>query len=220
MRLTAGATLVELDDSLLQAQIEMAQADLGVKAATLAQVKAGVRQETLAHAQAQLEQARAAQQAALVAWEDAQRLRENPQELDLAITAARARVASLNLRTKQVEALANSAQAGRDLADEAARMLEDFEPFNIPVGGSEYRVKLPADVRLKTEQQQAISTYDSWVAWTGLDQAKAAQKGAAQYLAELQRQRANPVTLQAAANAAEVPVRDRHLGSSIGRDPG
>ena len=199
----AGATLAELDDSLLQAQIEVAEADLGVIEATLAQVKAGVRQGTLDHALAQLDLARSAQQAALVAWEDAQLMRDNPQELDLAITAARARVASLELRSKQAEALANSAQAGRDLADQVARMIEDFEPFNITVGDFEYRAKLPADVKLQTDQQQAISTYQSWEAWTGLDQAKAARQGAAQYLAELQRQRGNPVALQAMVNAAE-----------------
>lgn len=211
----AGATLVELDDSLLQAQIEVAEAEVGVREATLAQVEAGVRQETVAHAQAQLEQAKAAQRAALVAWEQAQVLRDNPQELDMAIVAARARVASLNQRAKQAEAMANSAQASRDLSDQIAQMLEDFEPFNMPVGDIEYRVKLPADLKLQAEQQQALSTYQSWEAWTGLDQAKAGRQGAARYLAELERQRANPVALQAMVSAAESQYRIATTGVAL-----
>jgi multidrug efflux pump subunit AcrA (membrane-fusion protein) len=202
-QVAGGQTLVELDSSLLKAQIEVAEAELTVAEATLSRVKAPVRQETLDHAQAQVDQARAAQQAALVAWEDAQLMRDSPQEMDLAITAARAQVAVLESRSHQAEALANSAQAGRDLADEVARMIGSFEPFNIPVGESEYRVKLPADIRLKADQQQAISTYESWAAWASLDQANLARKGAASYLAELERQRANPLALQAAVNAAE-----------------
>ena len=204
---TASSVLVELDDSLLHAQAEVAEAELEVIEATLAQVQARVRPETLNHALAQLEQAQAVQEAALVAWEEAQLLRDNPQELDLAMVAARARLAGLDLRVKQAEAMANSAQAGRDLSDQVTQMLEDFEPFNIPVNGFEYRVKLPADIKLQADQQQALSTYQSWEAWTGLDQARAARRGAAQSLAELERQRANPVTLQAQVNAAESQYR-------------
>ena len=204
---TEGQVVAELDDSLLLAQIEMAETELGVAEATLAQVKAGVQQETLDHAQAQLEQARAAQAAALVGWEDAQAMLENPQELELALTAARAQLAVLGLQTQQVRAMANSAQVGRDLADQAMGMLEDFEPFNVPVNGYEFRVKLPADMRIQAQHQQAMATYGSWEAWMGLDQAQAARAGADDYLAELRRQKAKPLALQAQVNAAESQYR-------------
>jgi multidrug efflux pump subunit AcrA (membrane-fusion protein) len=202
-----GQVVVELDDSLLLAQIEMAETELGVAEATLAQVKAGVQQETLDHARAQLEQARAAQAATLVGWEDAQAMLENPQELELALTAARAQLAVLGVQTQQALAMANSAQAGRDLADQAMGMLEDFEPFNVPVDGYEFRAKLPADIKIQAHHQQALATYGSWEAWMGLDQAQAARAGADDYLAELRRQKANPLALQAQVNAAESQYR-------------
>ena len=202
-----GQVVAELDDSLLLAQIEMAETELGVAEATLDQVRAGVQEETLDHARAQLEQARAAQAAALVGWEDAQAMLENPQELELALTAARAQLAVLGVQTQQALAMANSAQAGRDLADQAMSMLEDFEPFNVPVNGYEFRVKLPADMKVQAHHQQAMATYGSWEAWMGLDQAQAARAGADDYLAELRRQKANPLALQAQVNAAESQYR-------------
>lgn len=195
--------LVELDDSLLQAQIEIVRAEVGAAEATLAQVKAGARQESLEHAQAMLDQAKAAQDAALVGWQDAQAMLENPQELELALTAARAQLAVLNLREQQAQAMANSAQVGRDLAEEAVRMLEDFEPFNVSLGPDEFRVKLPADLKLQARHQKDVATYQSWEAWTGVDQAEAARQGVEAYLAQLKQQRASPLTLEAQAHAAE-----------------
>jgi len=200
---TEGQLLVQLDEALLQSQIEIVQTELAVAEATLAQAKAGVRQETLDFAQTLVTQARVAENASLVGWQDAQTMLENPQELDLTITAARAQLGVLDHQVAQVQAMANSAQAGRDLADTGMKMLEDFEPFNISVGSHTFRAQLPADIRIKARQQQAMATYGSWEAWTGLDQAQAARTGSEGYLAELERQRDNPLTLQAQANAAE-----------------
>jgi HlyD family secretion protein len=204
---TEGQVVVELDDSLLLAQVEMAEAELGVAEATLVEVKAGVRQETLDRAQAMLAQAQAAQEAARIGWDDAQAMLENPQELELAITAARAQVAVLDLQEQQAQAMANSAQAGRDLADEIVSMLEDFEPFNVPVGGQEFRVKRPGDALPSARQEQARATYQSWEAWTGLSQAQAARLGARAYLAQLLQQRANPLALKTQVDAAESQYR-------------
>jgi HlyD family secretion protein len=119
-----GQVLVRLDDSLLQGQIEMAQAELDMAEATLAQVQAGVRPEKLDYAQAQLEQAIQAREAARVAWEDAQAMRDNPQDLELSITAARSQLGVLDFQQKQAEALANAAQTGRDFADTVVSDLE------------------------------------------------------------------------------------------------
>jgi HlyD family secretion protein len=238
-----GMTLVELNDALLEAQIRVAQADLAAAEASLAQVRAGVRAETLHHAEAMLSQAEVAQEAARSAWEDAEAMLENPQELELALTAARAQVGVLDLQEKQVAALANSAQAARDFADEAVALLRDVEPrrlwvpigtfppsslppgISLPpgLGDGEYRINgyriiisggtvsvearvriaVPADMMGSALHQQATATYQSWAAWTGLDQAQMAQSGAEGYLEEIERQRANPLTLQAQANAAE-----------------
>jgi len=236
------AVLVELDDSLLLGQIAMAEAEVDVAEASLAQVKAGVRQETLDWAEAMLGQAEVAQAAALVAAVDAEAMVENPQDLDLAVAAARAQLGVLDFQEEQAQALANSAQAGRDFADEAVRLLEEFEPRKewvligqwdlgdlppeIPVppglGDGEYRIgkykivisggvisvflraniRVPADMLEEARYEQALATYHSWTAWTGLAQAQVAYGGAESYLAELAQQAADPVVLQAQANAA------------------
>jgi HlyD family secretion protein len=205
--LVEGQVVVELDDSLLLAQIEMAEAKVGVAEASLAQVKAMVREETLEHARAQLKQAEVAQAAALVTWEDAQAMLENPQELEVAIAAARAQLGVMDYQVAQAQALANSAQVGRDLADEMVRQLEEFEPIrvHIPLGpGAAYeeKVYLPADVLPGARHEQAVATYQSWEAWTGVKQAEVAREGVKKALAELSQQKANPLTLQAQANAA------------------
>jgi multidrug efflux pump subunit AcrA (membrane-fusion protein) len=124
----AGQLLVQLDDALLQAQIQSAQADLDVAQASLAQARSGVRQVTLDRAEAQLAQARAAQEAAYVVWQDAEAMLDNPQELALALTAARGQLDVLGQQVQQAEAQAASAQAASDFADEAVRLLQEVEP--------------------------------------------------------------------------------------------
>jgi multidrug efflux pump subunit AcrA (membrane-fusion protein) len=243
----AGEVLAQLDDSLLLAQIKQAAAELEVAESSLAQVRAGVRHETLDHALAILAQAGVAQEAARVAWEDAQAMLDNPQDLELALIAARAELGVLDLQEKQAQALANSSQAGRDFADEALRLLEDFDPRedwvsigsftsgNLPPGvplppglkDGEYRfgkykivirdgvitvyvrvkIKIPPDVLDSARYKQAVATYESWTAWTGLAQAQVVRSGAREYLAELVGRRANPLSLKAEVNAAESQYR-------------
>jgi HlyD family secretion protein len=240
---THGQVLAKLDDSLLLSQIETAEAELAIAEAMLARVKADVRPETLDYAKAVLKQAKAAQAASLIAWEDAQAMLDNPQELELAVIAARAQLGVLNFQERQAQALANSAQVGRDFADESVRMLEDVEPrkewilvgrfardevpSQIPlppgVGDGNYRfgkykvrveggtvtvyvlvnIKVPASMLDSARYEQAMATYQSWTAWTGLEQAQVARSGAEDYLTTLVQQRTNPLTLQAEANAAQ-----------------
>jgi multidrug efflux pump subunit AcrA (membrane-fusion protein) len=202
-----GQVVVQLDDSLLLAKVEQAEADLAVAEANLAQIKAGVRQETLDHAQAMLQQVKAAQDAAHVAWEDAQAMQKNPQELNLAILAARNQLTVLGLQEQRAQAMADSAQTSRELTDQVVGILEDFEPFvlQIPVNGTviRKRIRLPVDLLPNARDNQALATYQSWEAWTGVEQAQAAKKGAADYLAELGKQKATPLTLQARTDAAK-----------------
>ena len=204
-----GDLLVKLDDSLLLAQTEMAEAELAVAEAMLAQIKAGVREETLEHAQSLVKQAETALEAARIAWQDAQAMLDNPQDLDLAITAARAQLGVLDQQVRQAQAMANSAQVGRDLTDEMMGMIEDFEPFTVRIEiapGVIYKRKinrLPVEALPQARYEQAVATYRSWEAWTGVQQAEIAQEGAESYLAELSQQRANPLTLEAQVNAAK-----------------
>ncbi len=186
-----GEVLVELDDSLLLAQMEVAKAELTVAEVMLAMVQAGVREERLRHAEAQVAQAQAVRDAAGVAWADAQAMLESPQDLDLAITAAQAQLDVLSYQVEQAVALANSAEIGRSLSDEIVSKLEEVAQY------------LPPGELSSAHREQALVTYRSWAAWTGVDQAEAALSGAEQYLAELRQQRANPLGLQAQVNAAK-----------------
>jgi HlyD family secretion protein len=190
-----GEVLVELDDSLLLAQVEMAKAELAVAEATLSLVRAGVREETLAYAEAQVVQAETARDAARIAWTDAEAMLQTPQDLELAITAARAQLGVLRYQAEQAQALANSAQEGRNLSDQVVSALEEVAQF------------LPPGTLPSARHEQALVTYQSWAAWTGAEQAEVALTGAERYLAELYRQKANPLNLQAQVNAAKAQYK-------------
>jgi len=71
----------------------------------------------------------------------------------------------------------------------------------------EVRIAVPPDKRDEAYYRQATATNQSWLAWLGLAQARAARQGAENSLAELARQAANPLTLQAQANAAQAQVQ-------------
>jgi multidrug resistance efflux pump len=187
--------LVQLDDSLLVSQIKVAQADLALAQAALDQVKAGVRPETLDRARAEVAQARAAQAAAQTAWQDSLELLKNPQELELALIVARGQLEVLRYQEQQAQAVANSGQAARALADESLQLLEDAP------------VEIPADLLAKAEQERVAATYRSWTAWTELAEAEASRRGVETLLAELAQQKTHPLTLQAQADAAESQVR-------------
>lgn len=238
-----GQVLAELDSALLLARIESAEADLGVAEAALALGKAGARQETLDHALAQLEQARTAAEAARVAAQDARAMADDPQDLELALLAAQARVEVLGYQARQAQLAASAAQAGQDFANEALGIMESVEPHtrwvqvrsfslgdlpsDIPLpedvkSGSyragdykvevedgtvslyaRVRIAVPADMMTEARFQQAATAYQAWTAWTGAEQVQAALGGAEEYAALVALQAANPLTLEARANAAQ-----------------
>ena len=162
--------LVELDNSLLLAQIEMAKADLVVAEAMLDQIKIGVRQETLAFAESLVRQAEVSQGAALVAWQDAQAMLDNPQDLELALVAARAQLGVLDKQVAQAEALANSAEVGRNLTGKVVEMLEDMEGDTVRIHYGDFyddiKIRLPGNALPDARYEQAVATYQSWQAWT------------------------------------------------------
>ncbi len=119
----AGQVLVELDPALLDAQIEIAQAEIEAAEAQLAQIKAGVKPETIAVAEAELEQAKVARDVARQAWEDAQALLENPQELEMQVAIAAAQVRVAEHQLAQAEALRDAAQVGADAFEQAMEQI-------------------------------------------------------------------------------------------------
>jgi multidrug resistance efflux pump len=63
-------------------------------------------------------------------------------------------------------------------------------------------VSVPVDMLNEAREQQVSTAYQAWEAWAGVAQAEAAYQGVESYLAELESQLANPLTLQARLNAA------------------
>jgi multidrug resistance efflux pump len=86
----AGQRLAGIDTALLEAQLEQARAAVGVAEANLAQLRAGAREEDVLAAQAQVDQARALRDGAAKAYENAQKILKNPQELETQVAQARA----------------------------------------------------------------------------------------------------------------------------------
>lgn len=120
-RVAAGAELVALDDALWQANLAQAEAGVQAAAAELAALRAGPRREEVAAAEAAVSQARAALQGAEATLRNARAARENPQELDARLVAARSQAAAV---TQAVEA------AKADL--QKATFERDRQPYNSP----------------------------------------------------------------------------------------
>jgi multidrug resistance efflux pump len=106
--------VIRLDPELLQAQVAQAQADLAVAEAQLALARSGARPGALARARATVAKAVALRDAAVVALQDAQAVREQPQDLDLQLVQARNRLAAAAHQVEAARAQLAAAEALRD----------------------------------------------------------------------------------------------------------
>ncbi len=141
----AGQWLVQLDDRVARARVVMAQAKLTEARAQLDMAMEGVMSQEIRVAEAQLAQAEAARWGACRAWQDAQLILENPQELDRQIAVARAQVnvtqAAVNIANayKDVAAIGqNLFETGREALNQLPDKITLFDggiddlPFEIP----------------------------------------------------------------------------------------
>lgn len=109
-----GQVLIRLDTALIDAQIGEAEAAVLAAQAQLEQVKAGAHPEEIRAAEAALAQAIAQRDGARRAWENAQAVMENPQELIVSITEARTQVNVAKEAVDQAEAQLHAAKVERD----------------------------------------------------------------------------------------------------------
>ncbi|MFO7742434.1 MAG: efflux RND transporter periplasmic adaptor subunit [Anaerolineae bacterium] len=109
-----GTVLIRLDGTLLEAQIASARAGVEVAEARLAQVTAGPRPEQVRQAEAGLAQATAARDGAYQGWQDAEAMRDNPQELNARIAAARFEVTSAEAQLAAATAMKDAAVISHD----------------------------------------------------------------------------------------------------------
>lgn len=121
----AGQVLVALDTALLDAQSEAAQAAVELGEAGLALARAGARPGQVAVAEAQLTQAQAARVAATQAVSDTAVVVENPQDIRLQISVARAQLQAADHRLANALALKDGAEIAKDKFYEAQSALRD-----------------------------------------------------------------------------------------------
>ncbi|HEY89216.1 MAG TPA: HlyD family efflux transporter periplasmic adaptor subunit [Thermoflexia bacterium] len=106
----AGELLVELDASTWQLQLGPAQAAVAVAEANLEVVLAGARAAEIDAAQSTLALAEAQRDKAFAAWENAQGVAENPQELNVQIHTAEGQVALAAQQIEMADAAMRNAQ--------------------------------------------------------------------------------------------------------------
>jgi multidrug efflux pump subunit AcrA (membrane-fusion protein) len=187
----AGQVLVRLDGTLLDAQIEAAQAGLDLAQAQLAQAQAGARPEQVQKAEAELAQAQAGRDGAYQGWQDLIALRDNPQRLDAQIAQAEAQVAAAKAALDQAVAYKDAAQIAYDNYGDALDKLNDIPP--------EYRPGLQMNFHL------IPNAY--WKAWVGVNTADAAYDGAVVALNDLYQMRDSPQELNAQIAQAEAQYK-------------
>lgn len=108
-----GDAIVQLDTSLLDAQIKAARAAVTMAKAGLAQAKAGARPGQIAVAEAQLAQAQAARDTATQAVSDTLALVENPQEMRLQIAVTQAQAEAAQHHVARAVAIKDAAEMGK-----------------------------------------------------------------------------------------------------------
>jgi len=194
-----GDVLLQLEDDLLSAQVDLAQGKLQEAQAVLAQANAGARAQAIAKAEAQLKLAQAGRDAAQQAWRDAQTIRDNPQTLAVQIAAAQAQV---EVTQQQLEV----SLLQRDIAEKAWKdygatsdKLADVPPA--------YRPSLPVQYYgIPYQWEQALAAVQ--VAQANADAARTALKN-------LQAQRSNPQEAQTQVDAAQARIRSAEAAVAV-----
>ena len=199
----ANTLLIRLDGTLLDAQIASARAHVDVARARLAQVRASARPEQIRQTEAGLAQAEAARDGAYAAWEDARAIRDNPQELDARIAAARFEIRSAEAELAAAAAMKDAAAIAYenygDAKDKFGRIKEDLldKYEDVP---EDQRPDLPNDIPAQLGFH--MIPYDYWRAWVGFNTARARLEQARVSLQNLLAMRDNPQGLEARADAA------------------
>jgi multidrug resistance efflux pump len=163
----AGDVLVQLDTSLIDAQIEAAKASLALAQAGLDKVRAGARPGQIAVAEAQLAQAQAVHLAATQAVSDTSMLVERPQDIQLQINVLHAQLQAADHKLAQALALKDAAEIGKDTFAEAQRALRNAggpgeRRFRVQVAqGSinELIDRIPPEIRDQLPAVPADGTY-------------------------------------------------------------
>ena len=215
-RVAEGDTLVELDASVLETQIDQAEAGVALAQARLAQLEEGARPEEIRRAQATLARAIATRDGAQQALMDARAARDNPQELDAQIDAARSKVEVADLAVSQAKKawgdMVNMRNTPQEVESqiitaqaqvEAAR--HQVEQATAQAKSAERQKDILGAFPSSPEYDQAVHRW--WAAEEALNIARAQLDGAERTLDHLLAIRKNPLELNAQVNTAEARHR-------------
>ncbi|MBN1221040.1 MAG: efflux RND transporter periplasmic adaptor subunit [Anaerolineae bacterium] len=202
----AGQVLVELDTALLETEIQQAEAKIEAAQAQLDKVNAGIRAEEIAKAEAAVAVAQAKAEAARVARDDAILLRDNPQELDIQIDAAKTALDLAEFKIAYTIPLKDAAEALYALGQQGWETAQE---------GIDWSIKLPNGTKKsghfdfpEGDKQQAgvawnFAGADQWEAWVNLNSAITERDDAQTVLNDLQRLRNDPQEAQIKVDQAE-----------------
>ncbi len=138
----SGQLLVELDTTLLDAQIAAAEAAVELARAGLRQAEAGARPGAIRIAEAQLAQAQTGVEVARQALADAEAYLKNPQLLELEASVAYAQVEGTQRRVNQASALRDAAAFAQSQFYETQAQL----PFDIAVREGDLQDVIPPEL--------------------------------------------------------------------------
>ncbi len=190
----AGQPLVELDTALLEADFEQALARVATAKAQLAKIEAGVRAEEIARAEAAVAVASANAAAASTQWQDAITLRDNPQELDMQIDAARTALELAELRIASAIPLKDAGEELWALGQQRWEWTQEEHSFCTQLPFGEKCFKFKADEAQKQDAGVAwnLAGAEMWQAWVDLNSAVTARTDAETALNDLLRLRNDP----------------------------
>jgi multidrug efflux pump subunit AcrA (membrane-fusion protein) len=195
-----GQTLVELDTALLAAEVQQARASVDTAKAQLAKIKAGVRTEEIGKAEAAVAVAEAGAEAAYTRWQDAIMLRDNPQELDRQIDAAKTALALAELQIAYAIPLKDAGEARWELGKQQWEYAYDEHHAcgTNPVTGQKKCVEFELPEGLKQDAGVAwnYAGADMWEAWVDLNSSIANREDAQVALNDLLRLRTDPQEAQ------------------------
>ena len=198
-----GDPVVQLDTTLLDAQIEVARAAVLLAEANLDHARAGARPGQIVVAQAELLQAQQVRLAAAQTVSDTAALVKNPQEIRLQIALLEAQIQAEQHRLARNLALKNAAEIAKDAFEDAQSKINEaggpgrrkIEAPGVPGGYIYYTVPaLPLEAHLAPNRW--------WQAWVGVNAAAAQEEGLKASLANLHSQLRNPQALEAQADQA------------------
>jgi HlyD family secretion protein len=188
---TAGEVLVELDSSMLHAQMAQAEAAVAAAEANLANVKAGTHPAEILATQAALRQAIAGRSAAETAWKDAQVILNDPQEINAQIVEAQTAVDLAQVQIEQAKAQLATAEVERD----------------------RYR----GQGSMEEKQLYIVYNYQVQAAQTAIDVARENKRGAEEMLAALKALRDNPLVVISQVHQAEAQYELAAAGVAVAK---